>query len=106
MRIAAGDVTKAGQNRRFAGEDLKQGQVVFRSGQHVHPAELGMIASLGINEVGVYRRLRVTFFSTGDELGSIGTPLGEGELQRQQPLHAVWNADAARMRDHRHGGRA
>ncbi len=80
VRIAAGAVTKAGQNRRFAGEDLKQGQVVFRSGQHVHPAELGMIASLGINEVGVYRKLRVTFFSTGDELKSIGTPLAEGEI--------------------------
>ena len=39
-----------------------------------------MIASLGINEVSVYRRLRVAFFSTGDELRSIGTPLGAGEI--------------------------
>jgi molybdopterin molybdotransferase len=37
------------------------------------PAELGVIASLGINEVSVYRKLRVAFFSTGDELKSIGT---------------------------------
>jgi molybdopterin molybdotransferase len=80
VRVTAGAVTKAGQNRRFAGEDLKQGQVVFRTGQPVRPAELGMIASLGINEVSVYRRLRVAFFSTGDELKSIGTPLGEGEI--------------------------
>ena len=80
MRIAAGAVTKAGQNRRFAGEDVKRGQVVFRRGQPVRPAELGMIASLGINEVSVYRRLRVAFFSTGDELRSIGTPLGPGEI--------------------------
>ena len=76
MTIARGALTKAGQNRRFAGEDLKAGQVVFRAGQRVHPAELGMMASLGIGEVGVYRRLRVAFFSTGDELKSIGTPLG------------------------------
>ncbi len=80
VRIAAGAVGKAGQNRRFAGEDLKRGQVVFGAGQPVHPAELGMLASLGIGEVTVYRRLRVAFFSTGDELKSIGTPLGEGEI--------------------------
>jgi molybdopterin molybdotransferase len=80
VRIAAGAVGKAGQNRRFAGEDLKRGAVVFAAGQPVHPAELGMIASLGINEVAVYRRLRVAFFSTGDELVSIGTPLREGQI--------------------------
>jgi molybdopterin molybdotransferase len=80
VRIAPGAVAKAGTNRRFAGEDLKAGQVVFRAGQRVNPAELGMIASLGIGEVGVYRRLRVAFFSTGDELKSIGTPLAAGEI--------------------------
>jgi molybdopterin molybdotransferase len=80
VRIAAGAVSKAGQNRRFAGEDLKAGQVVFTCGQPLRPAELGMIASLGINEVSVFRRLRVAFFSTGDELRSIGTPLAEGQI--------------------------
>jgi len=78
--IAAGAVTKAGQNRRFAGEDLRRGAVVFRNGQPVRPAELGMLASLGINEVSVYRKLRVAFFSTGDELRSIGQPLATGEI--------------------------
>ena len=76
--IAAGAVTKAGQNRRFAGEDLKRGAVVFRAGQPVRPAELGMLASLGIDEVSVYRRLRVAFFSTGDELRSIGSRSAAG----------------------------
>ena len=80
VAIAAGAVSKAGQNRRFAGEDLKRGAVVFRAGQPVRPAELGMLASLGINEVSVYRRLRVVFFSTGDELRSIGEPLATGEI--------------------------
>jgi molybdopterin molybdotransferase len=80
VRIAAGAVAKAGQNRRFAGEDLKAGQVVFRAGQRIHPAELGMMASLGVGEVTVFRKLRVAFFSTGDELKSIGTPLAEGEI--------------------------
>jgi len=80
VHVAAGVVARAGTNRRFAGEDLKQGQVVFRAGQRMRPAELGMTASLGIGEVSVYRQLRVAFFSTGDELKSIGTPLAAGEI--------------------------
>ena len=80
VRVAMGAVGKTGQNRRFAGEDLQAGQLVFGAGQPIRPAELGMIASLGINEVSVYRRLRVAFFSTGDELKSIGTPLAAGEI--------------------------
>ncbi len=91
VQIEAGAVNKVGQNRRFAGEDLKRGAVVFRAGQRVRPAELGMIASLGINEVTVYRRLRVAFFSTGDELVSIGKPLGEGEIydSNRYTLHGM-----------------
>jgi molybdopterin molybdotransferase len=80
VHVAADAIARAGQNRRFAGEDLAQGAVVFDAGQPVRPAELGMIASLGIGEVTVYRRLRVAFFSTGDELKSIGTPLAEGDV--------------------------
>jgi molybdopterin molybdotransferase len=71
---------KKGQNVRLAGEDLKTGVPVLRAGHAVRPAELGLIASLGIAEVMVKRRLRVAFFSTGDELASIGTPLPEGHV--------------------------
>jgi molybdopterin molybdotransferase len=91
VHVAPGAVTKAGQNRRFAGEDLKAGQVVFHSGQRIHPAEMGMIASLGIGEISVYRRLRVAFFSTGDELKSVGTPLAAGEIydSNRYTLHGM-----------------
>jgi molybdopterin molybdotransferase len=91
VRIAPGALAKAGTNRRFAGEDLKAGQLVFRAGQRIHPAELGMIASLGIGEVGVYRKLRVAFFSTGDELKSIGAPLAAGEIydSNRYTLHGM-----------------
>jgi len=78
--VPPGAVARAGTNRRFAGEDLKRGAVVFRAGQPVRPAELGMLASLGVNEVAIYRKLRVAFFSTGDELRSIGEPLAAGQL--------------------------
>jgi molybdopterin molybdotransferase len=80
VTIAADAVKRAGDNRRLAGADVKRGEVVFTTGQHVRPAELGIMASLGVNEVSVYRKLRVAFFSTGDELRSIGTPLASGEI--------------------------
>src|SRR5688572_21731459 len=53
---------KTGQNVREAGEDLKAGSVALRKGRIVRPAELGLVASLGIGEVAVYRPLRVAFF--------------------------------------------
>jgi len=69
-----------GQHMRFAGEDLAVGKPVLRAGQVLRPAELGLIASLGIAEIVVRRRPRVAFFSTGDELASVGQPLREGEV--------------------------
>ena len=67
-------------NIRFAGEDLKAGQVVLNVGHQISPADLGLIASLGIGEVNAYRKLRVSFFSTGDELVSIGSTLAAGQI--------------------------
>jgi molybdopterin molybdotransferase len=71
---------KAKQNVRYAGEDLKIGVPVLQPGAWLRPAELGLIASLGIPEIKVKRKLRVAFFSTGDELASIGAKLKEGEV--------------------------
>jgi molybdopterin molybdotransferase len=75
--IPAGAV-RAGDNRRLAGEDLKRGAPALRAGRVLRPADLGLLASLGQAEVPVLRRLRVAFFSTGDELRSIGEPLDAG----------------------------
>jgi molybdopterin molybdotransferase len=82
---------KTGQNVREAGEDLKAGALALRRGRIVRPAELGLIASLGVGEVAVYRALRVAFFSTGDELKSIGSTLGEGEIydSNRYTLHGM-----------------
>ncbi|MEA3192894.1 MAG: molybdopterin molybdotransferase [Betaproteobacteria bacterium] len=71
---------KRAQNVRYAGEDLQQGKPVLGKGKWLRPAELGLIASLGIGEVKVKRRLRVALFATGDELASIGAPLKDGEV--------------------------
>ena len=71
---------RQGQNVRYAGEDLRVGSPALRAGRLVRSSDLGLVASLGIAEVTVKRRLRVAFFSTGDELCSIGTDLKEGEV--------------------------
>jgi molybdopterin molybdotransferase len=69
---------RKGDNRRLAGEDLHIGQTALRRGKILRPADLGMLASLGIAEVTVRRRLRVAFFSTGNELRSVGQVLDPG----------------------------
>jgi molybdopterin molybdotransferase len=75
--IPAG-VVQAGDNRRLAGEDLALGEPALQAGMVLRPAELGLLASLAQAEVPVMRRLRVAFFSTGNELRSIGQPLDPG----------------------------
>ena len=77
VRIPAGAV-RCGDNRRFAGEDLARGAAALRAGRLLRPADLGLLASLGRAEAPVFRKLRVAFFSTGDELRSIGEPLDAG----------------------------
>lgn len=78
--ISFTEAPKRGMNMRYAGEDLKQGQVVLVTGHLIRAADLGLVASLGFGEVKVYRKLRVVFFSTGDELASIGQPLEAGQV--------------------------
>jgi len=71
---------QSGQNMRMAGEDIQQNDHVLPAGHRITPADMGLIASLGIGEVIVKRRLRVAFFSTGDELRSIGEQLEAGQI--------------------------
>ena len=90
-RITVPPGQKRAQNVRYAGEDLKIGVPVLAPGQYLRPAQLGLIASLGVGEVQVRRKLRVAFFSTGDELASIGTKLKEGEVydSNRYTLHGM-----------------
>ncbi|MFA7268672.1 MAG: gephyrin-like molybdotransferase Glp [Sterolibacterium sp.] len=71
---------RAGQNIRYAGEDLRAGQPALKQGKLLRPAEIGLLASLGQIEVSLQRRLRVAIFSTGDELCSLGKPLAPGQV--------------------------
>ena len=79
-KVLIGDSHRAGQNVRQAGEDIPKDATVLATGRKLVPADLGVLASLGIGEIPVKRRPRVAFFSTGDELRAIGETLGEGEI--------------------------
>ena len=72
---------EAGRNVRFSGEDVRQGEIVFDVGEKLGPAHIGQLASLGIPKVDVSRKLKVAFFTTGDELRS----LDESAEQALQP---------------------
>ncbi|MEY4139300.1 MAG: hypothetical protein RLZZ371_1482 [Pseudomonadota bacterium] len=73
-------VLQRGDNRRHLGEDLMQGQSALHQGERLGPAALGLIASLGIHSVPVLRRLKVAYFSTGDEILSLGDAPREGAV--------------------------
>ncbi len=68
------------ENVRHIGEDIKDGDIVLQPGQQLTPAELGVLASLGVAEVTVYEKIRVAFFSTGDELRNVDESLGKGQI--------------------------
>jgi molybdopterin molybdotransferase len=71
---------KPGQNVRQAGEDLATGDTVFHKGKQLMPADIGMLASIGKPTFKVFRKIKVAFFSTGDELCAVGNPLGDGQI--------------------------
>lgn len=90
-KITIDDRHKDGQNVRAAGEDIQHGTTVLPAGRVVAPADLGLIASLGIGQVEVHRRTRVAFLSTGDELKAVGETLGAGEIHdsNRYTLHGM-----------------
>lgn len=69
-----------GDNRRLRGEDLMQGRPALLKGELLTPARLGLVASLGLKTVRTWRPLRVAYFSTGDEILSLGEPPREGAV--------------------------
>jgi len=100
-RIRIGIGHRAGQNVRQAGEDIAAGSIVLSAGRRLSPADLGVLASLGIGEVPVRRCPRVAFFSTGDELRSIGEPLGEGTIydSNRYSLHGMLSRLGVELHD-------
>jgi molybdopterin molybdotransferase len=78
VSIPAGQIL--GQNRRFMGEDLTLGIAALKAGRRCTPADMGLVASLGIQNCAVYARLKVAIFSTGNEVAALGQTLMPGQV--------------------------
>ncbi|MBS9777524.1 MAG: molybdopterin molybdotransferase MoeA [Gammaproteobacteria bacterium] len=92
----AGTVTinaavKKGQNIRLQGEDITTGQAVIKAGTRLTPACIGVLATMGVTEVEVTRKIIVAIVSTGDELQAVGTTLKDGNIydSNRYSLHAL-----------------
>jgi len=79
-RIRVDGDHRAGENIRQAGEDVRQGDIVIEANVRLSPADLGVLASLGLSHLQVRRKPVVAFFSTGDELVAVGEPLEPGKI--------------------------
>ncbi len=87
------EMPKIGANIRKCGEDIKQKDVVLIKGALLYPAELGLIASLGLAKVKVFKKLKVGFFSTGDEVVKAGTKIKSGQVYNSNhfTIHSMLN---------------
>ncbi len=93
---------KPGANARKAGEDTPEGAEVLGPGRVLTPADLALLASVGMGEVPVYQRLRVAVLSTGDELIEAGGDAGRGQIfDANRPMLlaqiASWGMEAIDM---------
>ena len=72
---------KKGENVRYAGEDVQKGEVVIKKGTVLKSGHIGLLASLGIAKIKVFREPRVAILATGDELVEIGQKLSPGKIR-------------------------
>lgn len=85
------EVPKPGQNIRLSGHDIKCGEDVLQQGHKLEPQDMGLMASLGLREVSVYRPLKIAILNTGDELVAPGQALKPGQIyeSNSHTLHAL-----------------
>ena len=86
----AKDTVRAGENRRLRGEDLQADKPAIQQGRILKASDIGLAASLGIAELGVYQRIKVAILSSGDELCDMSEPLVPGKIydSNRFSLHA------------------
>lgn len=89
------------RNIRAAGSDVEPGQCLMTQGQTLTPVAIGLLAAAGIDQVTVYDRLRVAYFSTGDELKPLGQPLAYGDIydSNRHQLHALLHDPRIQLTD-------
>jgi molybdopterin molybdotransferase len=76
--IQINQLPKLGDNIRRAGEDIAINSLVFEQGKRISPIDIGLLASLGVAELKVFKRIKVAVFSTGDELKPLTQTLQAG----------------------------
>ena len=79
-KITLNELPKTGANIRKIGEDIQKGSIALKKGTYLRPAEIGLIASLGVEKLKVYKEIKVAFFSTGDEIVKAGSPIKSGQV--------------------------
>lgn len=79
-RVTINTNVKPGMNVRKAGEDIASGSTIASAGKRIRPQEMGLLASIGVAEVKVKRRLKVATFFTGDEIVMPGNALKPGQI--------------------------
>ena len=79
-KISINESPKIGANIRKIGEDVKKNELILKKGRCIRSSEIGLLASLGLPKVSVYRQIRVAFFSTGDEVVEVGNLLKVGQV--------------------------
>ncbi|MBN4075531.1 MAG: molybdopterin molybdenumtransferase MoeA [SAR86 cluster bacterium] len=80
QQVKVKQVPKAGQNIRLCGHDIKQGDVILEQGHKLLPQDIGLLASLGLAKVKVYKPLKIAILNTGDELVAPGENLKAGQI--------------------------
>ncbi|MFM9094031.1 MAG: gephyrin-like molybdotransferase Glp [Acidimicrobiaceae bacterium] len=80
-RVRCNKPAKAGDAIREIGEDVRAGDVVFKSGEVINAAGIGVLASINARKVLSYPKLRVAMLSTGDELVIDGSELKPGQIR-------------------------
>lgn len=69
------------ENVRYAGEDIKKGETVIKKGTLLKSGHIGLLASLGISQIQVFRKPKVAVLATGDELIEIKKNLKPGKIR-------------------------
>jgi len=93
--LVVDEAVRPGANVRHAGEDVAVGDVVLPRGARLGPAELGLLASIGVDPVPVTRRPRVAILATGSELVAVGDPVGPGQIRNSNSYTAYGQVLAA-----------
>lgn len=74
------EAIKAGANVRMPGEDIAEGDRILSAGESIHPLHTGILASIGLDKVRVYKKPRVIVIGTGNEVIAPGQPLKPGQV--------------------------